>query len=131
MATKLTKKQRGFVNDYADTGNATIAVKENYDVSDDNTAASIGSENLTKPKILEALKELGFDSNNAKRVVGEILNNTYAEERDRLKASEIIFKVHGDFAPDRLITANIEVIAETEEDKALVAQLMRLERDNS
>lgn len=65
--------------------------------------------------VVEALKELGFDSNNAKRVVGEILNGGIAvEEKDRLKAAEMVFKVHGDFAAEKHINVNVE-IAPTEE----------------
>ncbi len=46
----------------------------------------------------EELAKLGFDSSNAKRVVAEILNGGIAvEEKDRLKAAELVFKVHGDF----------------------------------
>jgi len=107
---RLTKKQRGFVNDYADTGNATQAVKNNYDVKNDLTARVIGSENLTKPNIIEELKLLGFDSNNAKRVVGEILNDESVEPKDRLKAGEIVLKASGDMAPEKQgNTTNIQV----------------------
>lgn len=109
MARGLTKKQRGFVNDFVDTGNATLAAKENYDVTTDGAARSIGSENLTKPNILAELKELGFDSNNAKRVIGEILNNEDAEHRDRIKAAENVFKVNSDYAPERHMVATAEL----------------------
>lgn len=53
---KLTKKQRGFVNDYVEIGIASEAVKKNYNVSTDLTARSIGSENLTKPNIINAIE---------------------------------------------------------------------------
>ncbi len=53
---KLTKKQRGFVRDYLESGNATAAAKNNYDVSNDLTARVIGSENLTKPNVIAYLE---------------------------------------------------------------------------
>ena len=109
MARTLTKKQRGFVNDYADTGNATQAALKNYDVKDAHVAQAVGSENLSKPIIQEALKGLGFDSNNARRVVGELLDDVTVEAKDRLKAAEIIFKVGGDFAPEKHLNVNIPI----------------------
>ena len=56
----LRPKQKEFVKNYiANGGNATQAVKDSkYDVKNDNVAGSIGSENLTKPKIQEAIKSL-------------------------------------------------------------------------
>ena len=59
---KLTKKQRGFVKDYVETGNGTLAVKENYAPTTDETARAIAHENLTKPHIVKAIEEaLGDD----------------------------------------------------------------------
>lgn len=56
MAEKLTKKQEEFAKSYLDTGNATKAVIEaGYDVKNNEVARSIGSENLTKPNIIEYL----------------------------------------------------------------------------
>ena len=58
---ELRPKQKKFVQEYiANGGNATQAVKDVYDVDkeDDNTAGSIGSENLSKPKIKRAIASL-------------------------------------------------------------------------
>lgn len=56
MAEKLTKKQKEFARNYLDTGNATKSVIEaGYDVKNNEVARSIGSENLTKPNIIEYL----------------------------------------------------------------------------
>lgn len=46
----LTKKQSGFVRDYIQTGNATLATKKNCAVTDDSNTAIIGSQNLRKSK---------------------------------------------------------------------------------
>lgn len=65
MATtkqKLTKKQRGFVKDYVETGNGVVSAMKNYDVKDYNTAAVIASENIIKPNIVKAIDEALGDS---------------------------------------------------------------------
>lgn len=62
MSKKLTKKQKGFVKDYVETGNGTQAALKNYDTEDENTAAAIASENLTKPKIEQAVTEALSDT---------------------------------------------------------------------
>lgn len=56
MAKKLTKKQRGFVEDYILTENATEAASKNYDVKNRNVANNIGAENLARPSIIEAIE---------------------------------------------------------------------------
>lgn len=51
-----TIKEKKFVNEYLKTGNATEAASKIYDVSNRNSARSIGSENLAKldfPSILD------------------------------------------------------------------------------
>ncbi len=58
MARTLTKKQRGFVKDYLETGNGSLAAKRNYEVKNDTTAAVIASENLIKPNIVRVLDEV-------------------------------------------------------------------------
>lgn len=109
MARTLTKKQRGFVNDYADTGNGTKAALKNYDTDKPNVAEVIASENLSKPIIQQELRKLGFDTNNAKRVISEILNDETNEPKDRIKAAENVFKVHGDYAPEKTLNVNVQI----------------------
>lgn len=57
MTRGLTKKQKGFVKDYLDTGNGTQSALKNYDTDDYNTAAVIANENLNKPNVREFLEE--------------------------------------------------------------------------
>ena len=61
--------------------------------------------------VQEELKNLGFDSDNAKRVVAEILNKENAQDKDRLKAADMIFDVHGDKAPEKHITVVKKVVS--------------------
>ena len=56
---KLTKKQRGFVKDYALDENGTKAVMNNYDIVGKNPekiASVMAVENLGKPSITEAIE---------------------------------------------------------------------------
>lgn len=59
---KLTRKQRGFVNDYVKTENGTYAAMNNYNIGGKHgtknpevVAANIATENLSKPYITEAI----------------------------------------------------------------------------
>lgn len=132
MARGLTKKQRVYVNRKADGATGVAAVLNNYDTEDYMTANAISVENLQKPLILEELTKLGFDSNNAKRVVGEILNKEFAEDRDRLKAAETIFKVNGDYAPEKTQNVNLNLDANaTERAKELATQLLQRQRSTT
>lgn len=54
---KLTKKQKGFVNDYSIDENGTKAALNNYNTDKSVVAANIASENLTKPYIVEAIED--------------------------------------------------------------------------
>lgn len=60
MARALTKKQKGFVKDYAKTGNGVQAALKNYEIESkdkERVAASIATENLTKPDIVKAIHD--------------------------------------------------------------------------
>lgn len=48
---KLSKKQKGFADDYINTRNGTKSAQQNYIVKTENTAAAIAYENLRKPHI--------------------------------------------------------------------------------
>lgn len=112
MAKTLTKKQRGFVNDYADTGNGAQSALKNYEIEGkdpEKIAGVIAVQNLAKLSIIEELHKLGFDSNNAKRVVAEILNDETNEPKDRIKAAENVFKVQGDYAPEKHVNMHVEI----------------------
>lgn len=131
MAETLTKKQKIFVKEYIqNNGNGTQAALEAYDTESERVAAVIASENLTKPDIKNYLEEIGFTSDNAKEVVAEILSDESNEPKDRLKAAEMIFKVHGDFAPEKSINLNVEVEANPEV-KELTEKLNGIYRSTS
>lgn len=69
MGIKFTKKQRGFVKDYLDTGVGSLAAKKNFDISKknglkryDDTARSIAVEYLSKPHIEQAIQNHAGDA---------------------------------------------------------------------
>lgn len=120
MSRKLTKKQRGFIQDYAATGNGTKSALKNYDTKDENTAAMIASDNLTKPKIQLALKDM-FDDNflaekhrallNKKQTIHHYdevnkeptLIRTNEIDSYAVKAGlELAYKIKGSFATDKV-----------------------------
>ncbi len=85
MARTLTKKQKGFVKDYVATGIGSLAVKENYDVSTDETARAIAYENLTKPHIQEAVNELLSDQR---------INEKHSQLLDAVNLEKLWFDEH-------------------------------------
>jgi phage terminase small subunit len=56
-ANGLTDKQKLFIESYLQCWNATQAARDAGYSGNDNTLGSIGSENLTKPKIREHIKQ--------------------------------------------------------------------------
>jgi hypothetical protein len=63
---------------------------------------------LDSQGVKEELKNYGFDPEKAKEVVAEIL---IAGENDsvKLKAADMIFKVHSTYAPEKSINLNVNV----------------------
>lgn len=72
--------------------------------------------------VRQALDDYGFNEDAAKKVVASILSDEDVEPRDRLKASEIIFKVHGSYAPEKSVNVNVD-ITDGENIKALTEKL--------
>lgn len=54
---RLSFKEKGFIKDIAKGKTGTQAALDNYDTTSETVAASIASENLRKPKIIEALAD--------------------------------------------------------------------------
>lgn len=78
---KLTFKEKGFVKDYAKTGNGVKAALKNYDTEDYSTAGNIASENLKKPRIQNALKSIGdsFKPEDILKKHNQLLNSTFLD----------------------------------------------------
>jgi phage terminase small subunit len=95
----LTNKQWAFVLEYPKDWNATQAAKRaGYS---ENTAGSIGTENLSKPAIRAALsqafKDAAMETEELFAGVANIARNEKEEVRDRLRAYEMIGRGHAAF----------------------------------
>lgn len=51
--------------------------------------------------VQEELSTLGFTEANAKAVTASILLGEKSEDRDKLKAADMVFKVHGTYVPEQ------------------------------
>lgn len=114
MARELTKKQKGFVKDYVETGNGSLAAKKNYDVEADVTARSIASENLTKPNIVKAIQDaLGDD----------LLAKNHLELLEQKRTDYFVFssKMSDEEIIDHVKAAGFEVIVVRESDRGKLA----------
>lgn len=81
MSERLTKKEKGFANDFLDTGNGVQSALNNYDTESYSTAGVIAHENLKKPKIQAYLLD------KAEVAVGIVFEIATAGENDNVKLS--------------------------------------------
>jgi len=65
--------------------------------------------------VQEELTKLGFTEDNAMKVVEQIMNNEDAQDHNRLKATELVFKVKGTFAPEKKAVLHLDVTANDEQ----------------
>lgn len=56
--TKLTKKESDFAKEYAKTGNGTQSALKVYNTKSVQTAASLASENIRKPKVIKLIQSI-------------------------------------------------------------------------
>ena len=123
MAKRLTKKQEGFAKDYIETGNATLAVKQNYGVSNDNSAAAAGSRLLRSVKVQEYIED------KAEHVAAIVYEIAQFGESDpvRLSASKDILDRAGYKPIERSISVTQTLNEEsTERTQGLANRLGRL-----
>lgn len=86
----LTLKQRKWIKEYIETGNATKAALKVYDCKNEVTAANIGSENLRKLQIPELMEEMGLSD--------IALMNIGAEGMTKAVKQSMTGEVHPDYA---------------------------------
>lgn len=112
---ELTKKQKGFVKDYIDTGNGTQSALNNYDTNDYNTAAVIASQNLNKLKVREAIES---HAPAAQSMVFKLSQEAEAEGV-RLSASKDILDRAGFKPIDKTESVNIDINVDATNPKAI------------
>ncbi len=66
-------------------------------------------EVLESKGVIEELEIMGFSEDKAKEVVAVILGDTELNPEPRLKAADMVFKVHGTYAPEKRITLTATV----------------------
>lgn len=146
---KLTKKQKGFIKDYVETGNGTKAVMNNYDVKKEVTAANIATENLRKPYIAERIESIaeqipdskllqvhleGLEATKKQGVGGmaigisegeiESMGHTDIFEPDyvtRHKYLDTAYKLKGSYAPEK--NQNLNVNVDVKQNKETIRQI--------
>lgn len=79
------------------------------------TADVKAGEIMEQKGVRQALDDYGFNEDNAKQVVAEILLKKEAQDKDRLKAADMVFEVQGSKAPQRHINYNANVSIEHKE----------------
>jgi hypothetical protein len=70
---------------------------------------------LESEGVKEALNDYGFNEENAKAVVAEILLNSDNEPHSRLKAADMTFKVYGSYAAEKSTSLNVNVEARVDD----------------
>ncbi len=102
---KPTKKQKGFVKDYLETGNGVRAALKNYDTTDYGTANSIAVENLQKP-IIQTL----LDTHAEKALLNIInLGENAESEQVRLGANKDVLDRAGYQAVQKTENKNLNI----------------------
>lgn len=138
MADNLSKKEKGFIKDYLETGNGVQSALNNYDTEDYSTAGVIAHENLKKPKIIKAITELLPDDLLAEKHL-KLLNKQQVlitknedGEADIIQTGEIdvqavakgldmAYKLKGNYAPEKkeisgsITTVNEELLNKAKE----------------
>lgn len=136
MTEKLTPKQEKFCAEYIKDGNATqAALRAGYSKK---TARAIGCQNLAKPLIVERIKELTKDADEARTIqvkealerLTVICRREQTDEaispvdgskiemkiatRDQLKALELILKLNGMFEKNINLTGDLGINIEVD-----------------
>lgn len=62
--------------------------------------------------VQEVLDDLGFNENNAMKVVSEIMLDPAKDANARLKATDQVFKVKGTYAPEKSVSLSLNVSPE-------------------
>ena len=113
--TKLSVKQETFVRQYVlNGGNSTqAAISAGYS---EKTAKNIGSENLTKPDVIDAIKRLSapkiaheLDTIEGRRARLQAIADRAERQGDELKALDQLSKMCGDYIERKHITGNVQI----------------------
>ncbi len=100
MSKRLTLKQLKFIQIYIETGNATKAAMTAYRCKNENTAKSLGSENLTKPDIACEIEKYRKEGGLSIQKAINAINDGYEAEKKgspdhnvRLRSADMTLKL--------------------------------------
>jgi len=100
MSKRLTLKQLKFIQLYIETGNATKAAMTAYRCKNENTAKSLGSENLTKPDITCEIEKYRKEGGLSIQKAINAINDGYDAEKKgvpdhnvRLRSADMTLKL--------------------------------------
>jgi hypothetical protein len=100
MSKRLTLKQLKFIQIYIETGNATKAAMTVYNCKNENTAKSLGSENLTKPDIACEIEKYRKEGGLSIQKAINAINDGYGAEKKgdpdhaiRLRSADMTLKL--------------------------------------
>jgi len=79
---------------------------------DETTAEKRAGDVIEAKGVQEVLEDYGFNEDEAKKVVAEIMKNPDADASARLKATDQVFKVHGTYAPEKSLVATVHLTDE-------------------
>lgn len=123
MATLRQKELAKLIVKNASTKNKRLAkdllVSAGYGVV---TSEASPGRTIEQKGVQKELKLMGFTVENAKRVVSKIMDSEEEDSTPRLKAADMVFKVHGAYAAEKHLNLNVEVEASEEIKKG--AQLL-------
>lgn len=88
-----------------------------------STAEVKQKEIMEQKGVQEALIDFGFNVDNAKKVVAEILLDPENDPNSRLKATDQVFKVHGAYAPEKNVNVNLNVNEENPDIQAIAIKV--------
>ena len=94
-----------------------------------STAESEASKIINSKGVVNELHRMGFNTEKAKEVVGEILQFG-DEDQARLKAADMIFKVEGTYAPTKSINVEVKPRMDDKELEQTADDLLRLQKEN-
>lgn len=120
---KLTKKEKGFANDYIDTGNGTQSALKNYDTESENVAGTIAFANLRKTKIQEYIASKAED---ASSMIFKLSQNAEGEAI-RLNASKDILDRAGYKPVEKAITLNMNIKSIDPTDETIINSLKAIQ----
>lgn len=65
------------------------------------TVEQVPHKVLSNSGVLEALDDLGFNEETAKKVIAKILNSDESKDENKIRAADLVFKVKGSYVADQ------------------------------